>query len=337
MVIKYPLLIIILPIIIFLFLYFTKAKKKEKTKGSTIANTSFLKETDYYKKLLSDYKFYKTMTLLSFVVAIISSIILCSRLQRVETNNINEYKRDIVLCMDVSTSVDDLNMRLVSNLKNTVKSLKGERFGISIFNTTSVMVSPLTDDYEFILDSLDEIEKSIKSSNTFSTVSIFNDDYYYIRNFIYSGTIEGWETRGSSLIGDGLASCIYSFPRLKEDRSRTIIFSTDNELQGKPIISLEDAAKLSKKNNITVYGIGTKYMVDKNSQEFKRAVKITGGKYYTQSNSAVNSIVKDIEKSSKSLIDTKIETKQTDIPRVPFILLILSIGTIAIYSKKVIS
>ena len=337
MAIKYPLLIILLPLLIGLFLFLTKEKKKEKTKGSKIANTNFLKESDYYKKLFHDYKYYKTMTVVSFVVAIISSIILCSRLQKVETNNINEYKRDIFLCMDVSASVDDLNMKLVSNLKNTVKSLKGERFGISIFNTTSVIVSPLTDDYEFILDSLDEIEKSIKANNSFSTTSIFNDDYYYIRNYIYSGTVEDWESRGSSLIGDGLASCIYSFPRLKEDRSRTIIFSTDNDLQGTPIVSLEEAAKISKNNNIVVYGIGTKYMKDKNSRDFKKAVKITGGKYYTQSNEAVNSIVKDIEKSSKSLIDTKIETKQTDIPRVPFILLMLSIGTIAIYSKKVMS
>ena len=336
MAIKYPLLIITLPILIGLFLFLTKEKKKDKDKGSKIANTKFLKESDYYKKLFHDYKYYKTMTIISFIVAIISSIILCSRLQKVETNNINEYKRDIILCMDVSASVDDLNMKLVSNLKDTVKSLKGERFGISIFNTTSVIVSPLTDDYEFILDSLDEIEKSIKSSDSFS-MSVFNDDYYYIRNFVYSGTVENWESRGSSLIGDGLASCVYSFPRLKEDRSRTIIFSTDNDLEGTPIVSLEEAARISKKNNIVVYGIGTQYMKSINSREFKKAVKITGGKYYTQSESAVDSIVKDIEKSSKSLIDTKIETKQTDIPKIPFILLILSIGTIAIYSKKVIS
>ena len=42
-----------------------------------------------------------------------------------------------------------------------------------------------------------------------------------------------------------------------------------------------------------------KYMKDKNSRDFKKAVKITGGKYYTQSNEAVNSIVKDIEKDTE--------------------------------------
>ena len=220
------------------------------------------------------------------------------------------------------------------DLKKTVKSLEGERFGISIFNTTSVLVSPLTDDYEYINTVLDEIERSIKLNNN-SSYNI-DDDYYYISNYVYSGTIEGNEIRGSSLIGDGLASCVFSFPNLEEDRTRLIIFSTDNELQGTPTLSLENAAKISKNKNIKVYGIGTTKMYDKLELEMKNAVELTGGKYYKESDSTVNKIVSNIEKTSKSLIDTRIETTETDLPTIPLILLLLSITTIILCRKKVV-
>ena len=38
----------------------------------------------------------------------------------------------------------------------------------------------------------------------------------------------GTEDGGSSLIGDGLASCVLRFDRLDEERARSIVFATDN-------------------------------------------------------------------------------------------------------------
>ena len=335
--IRYPLLLILLPIGIGIYLFYPKQKEEKQNKGSKIANTLFLKNTDYYKKLLKDYKIYKGVLYIACIISIISSIFLCSRIQRVETHNINDYKRDIFLCMDVSASVDELNIELVENLKETVKSLKGERFGISIFNTTSVLISPLTDDYEYILNALDEIENSIKANNSIIYGAYRGEDFYYIRNYIYSGTIENNEERGSSLIGDGLASCVYSFPNLEEERSRIIIFSTDNDLAGTPLVTLKNAARISKKRNIIVYGIGTTVMKDNDRRDFRQAVELTNGKFYEQSSLAVKNIVKDIEKQSKSLTESRLETTETDLPTIPFILLTVSIGIIFLIRKKVIA
>lgn len=334
---KYPILVLLLPLLVGLYVFLTKKKKVEKTSGSKIANTFFVKNTDYFKKRWRSYVFYKTILFLAFVTATISATLLCARIQKVETNNLNDYKRDIFLCMDVSASVDKLNIELIENLKDTVKSLKGERFGISIFNTTSVLISPLTDDYEYIINSLDEIESSIKANNSLTYGVYSGGDFYYIRNYIYSGTIEGNETRGSSLIGDGLASCVYSFPNLEEERSRIIIFSSDNALEGTPLVTLEKAAQISKKKGIIVYGVGTTIMKDQDRKDFKKAVEITNGKFYEQSSYKVKNIVSDIEKESKSLVETKLETKITDLPTIPFIILVLSVGTIILFSKKVIS
>ena len=335
--IKYPILLLIIPITIIGYLFLSKEKKIENKSGSKIANTSFIKNTEYYKKLLSKFKIYKMILLSAFVLSIASATILMSRLSKVETIKSNEYKRDIILCMDASASVDELNLELVSNLKETVDSLKGERFGISIFNTSSVLLSPLTDDYEFVLNTLDELEKSFKI-NTSTDLNKYSDpDYFYYQNYIYSGTLEDNQSRGSSIIGDGLASCVYSFPKLdEEDRTRIIIFSTDNDLAGTPIVTLEKAAQISKKKDIKVFGIGTTIMKSKDEQEFRKAVELTNGKFYMQSNSTVKNIVNDIEKTSKSLVEGKIERKEHDLPTIPFIILMLSMTAIIFTSKKVI-
>ena len=347
---KYPYLLFLLPILIGFYLFIGKQKKDKKKVESKIANTLFIKSTAYYKKLLRNYNIYKIVVYTSFIIAIICAIILCSRPQKIETNNINDYKRDIFLCLDVSASVDQLNIELIENLKDTVRSLEGERFGISMFNAYSVQVSPLTDDYEYVIDSLDLIEASIKANNSLIFGMYQGKDYNYVRNYIYSGTIctqdqldpveyggDG-SCRGSSLIGDGLASCIYSFPKLdQDDRTRIIIFSTDNALEGTPLVTLEKAAEIAKKKNIKVYGIGTTVMVQQDRKDFKSAVEITGGKFYDQASYRVKSIVSDIEKTSKTLVETKYETKETDLPTIPFILLFISMVLIFIFRKKVVA
>ena len=336
MALRYPILMFLCIVLVVLYLYFVKPKKSRRQASSKIANTSFLKNTEYYQKLYKDYRLYKTVLSVCFILALICSIVLVGRLSKVDVSSSEEYKRDIFLCLDVSASVDELNIQLVENLKDTVKALKGERFGISIFNTTSVLVAPLTDDYDFILGALDEIATSIKANNSTKYGTYKGSDYFYVTGYIYSGTIEGNEIRGSSLIGDGLASCVYSFSNLEEDRSRTIIFSTDNELEGTPLVTLPRAAEISRKKNIKVFGIGTAEIKDKNRREFKSAMELTGGKYYDQSNSTVKSIVSDIEKTSKSLVKGNRQVSQQDIPTIPFLGLFFSLGAIFILSKKVI-
>lgn len=333
---RYPILIIIVAISILLSFIFFKKKKEQYTIGSKIANTQYLKSTNYYKKKIKEYNLIKKIVYILFSCCIIAATILITRLAKVDTNDINQYNRDIFLCMDVSSSVDELNIELVESLKNTVNKLHGERFGISIFNTSSVILVPLTDDYEYISNVLDEIKKSIKANNTFEYGKYNGNDYFYVRNYIYSGTLEGNETRGSSLIGDGLASCVYSFSNLNDERTRIIIFSTDNDLAGTPLVTLEKAAKISKSKGIKVFGIGTKTIKNENRIEFKNAVENTHGKFYEHSNSTVNSIVKDIEATSKSLLENQIEIRKTDIPQIPFIIMIISFTGIFIISKKVI-
>lgn len=332
---RYPIVILIILIVIICYFIFSKKEKGKYTSGSKIANTNYIKNTDYYKKKIKEYKLITKIIQLSCWVAIISSTVLIARLTKIETTNVNEYNRDIFLCMDVSSSVDELNVELVESLKNTVNSLHGERFGISIFNTSSVTLVPLTDDYDYVNDVLDEIKESIDANSAYS-YDYTQDDYFYVKNYIVSGTLEGNETRGSSLIGDGLTSCVYSFSNLDEERTQIIIFSTDNDLAGTPLVTLDKAAQISKSKGIKVFGIGTKIMKTEDRNEFKAAVETTQGKFYEHSNATVNNIVGDIEKTSKSLLKNQIETKEIDIPQIPFVILTFSVSILIIMNRKVI-
>lgn len=331
-----PILLIIGLLIVIIIPFILKRKKQNFNSGTKIANTKFIKENSYYQAKM---KRYKNLTLLLkalCILTMLASVLLIARISKIEKVESTEYNRDIFLCMDASGSVDELNLELVSNLKDTVSSLKGERFGISIFNTSSVILVPLTDDYNYVLDTLDKLENSFKTLEN----QDFDDFENYISSsdYLTNGTLEGAEERGSSLIGDGLASCVFSFPKLEEEeRTRIIIFSTDNDLAGTPIVTLDEAATISKNKNVIVYGIGTKYMQDKDRTNLKNAVLTTGGEYYDFSNTSGQNIINSIEKQSKSLIKENNKTYMVDLPQIPFIVLLTSTILLFILEKKVIS
>ena len=332
---RYPFILVIVGLILIVNIFLFKRKKSTFNTGSKIANTNYLRNTDYFKKKLRKYNLFVKIIIFGCYFCIILSAILLCRLATVKVIDKEAYNRDIFLCMDVSGSVNSLNSEVVDNLVSTVNSLKGERFGISIFNTTSVTVAPLTDDYSYIKDSLETIRKAIDSDYSINSENGLHD-YFYYSSYLMSGTIEGSDVRGSSLIGDGLATCAYNFSNLDKPRTRIIIFTTDNDLAGNPIVELMDAAKICKKYNIKVFGIGTRNISKKDRQEFASAVELTGGKYYDNSVSSVSSIIKDIEKTSKSLTKENKETKRIDVPDAPFILLLVSFSILVIISKKVV-
>lgn len=331
---RYP-YILIIGLIIIVIAIILKTRKTSYKDGTKVANTSFVKELPYFKKRV---KLYKVILLSSKIFCLIAMLISCLLLARpynVEITTDEEYNRDIFLCMDVSASVDELNYELVDNLIETVSSLKGERFGISIFNTSSVLLVPLTDDYNYVTDSLKKIKKAIEYSNDRNMNIFEKDDYLTTVNYINSGTLEGNDKKGSSLIGDGLASCVYSFSNLDEDRTRIIIFTTDNALAGTPLLTLDEAAAISKKEKVIVYGLGPEFVKEK--ENYQKAVATTNGKYYDATTSSVKNIVNDIEKTSKSLIKKESQRKEVDTPTIPFVILLVSIFALILLSKKVIS
>ena len=312
--IKYPVIIIIFIIL------FVKSKRKNENKKK-IANTQFIKNTDMYKSIIKKYKIITYSLFGILFLCVLSSSFLSSRLISVSKRSNEIYDRDIILCLDVSGSMTGLDKEIIDIYKDIVKDMNGERFGIVLFDNSSYAILPLTNDYIYIEEIVNEL------STAFAGVTDINNLDFDAFDYIYDGTMEG---EGSSVIGDGLATCVLSFPKLDEDRSRAIILATDNQVAGPEIITVPEAGDLAKKYKISIYPLDTYHSnTAKETQELKEIAQKTGGKYFAVNDtSATKGIITEIESKEKSLRETNPITIEKDIPTIPFILVM---GTLLVF------
>lgn len=324
------------PVMIVLCLLHFKKKGKYES-GRKVANTGLVQEIPYYQKLYREYKILSWVAMVSLLVVIAIGWVMLSRPAKIESVNPEIHNRDIFLCMDISDSVDELNLDMCDQLKRVVEELNGERFGITIFNGQSVLLVPLTNDYQYVMDTLDSLERAFDDSieRNEADLDIFSNDMDWTTyHYKYEGTLA---EEGSSFIGDGLASALYSFPDLEnnKDRSRMIIFTTDNELNGEPYVTVEEAAGLCRKNDVKVFAVVPEEVTDEST--FKRAMESTGGGYYKSTSSkAYKQLVEDIKKTETSLAGIRqTETKITDQPETLFVWMLLCIGVYLVISRKI--
>lgn len=329
----YPWILYIGAAVLIILFIFRLSKKSSYREGKKVANTELIEQTELYKKLKRQYRIFGVAALICLLLSIVCGFVLLSRPAQVETVNTELRNRDIFLCLDISSSMDELNIEMCSKLKEVVKELDGERFGITIFNAKSVLLVPLTNDYEYVLETLDKLTASIEEDFKLEDEDYDYEDFdYELFYYKYEGTLSDY---GSSLIGDGLASCLYNFPDLttNADRSRLIIFTTDNELNGTPYVPLEEAARLCGKNNVKVFAVAPDNVVDEDI--FKSSVESTGGKYYRGSSAdTIDNLIKDIEKTETSAMN-KMETIIHDQPQVVFVCMIIFMGLYFVLSRKV--
>lgn len=159
-----------------------------------------------------------------------------SRLVSVDDQAREMRTRDVVLCLDVSDSMAGIDIDVLSSYLKLVDSLTDERIGFVVFDSAAVSVFPLTQDRAFMTDKLTQMRDSLRKGSTG-----------------VKGVLAGGE--GSSLIGDGLASCLSHFDQLDVVRSRTVVLATDNMVSGKPIYTLEQATNLAVDKQVMVFGV----------------------------------------------------------------------------------
>lgn len=323
-IVLYAGLAIALFMLVFVFVKYKKTK--EYAGGKKIAGLICQGDEAYFRKRKILYKTGLTATLICCVLVVVSAFLLMAKPYTSRRMQDEKYCRDIILCIDISTSVDYLNENLLDKLKKTVDELQGERFGIVIFNTSPVLLTPLTDDYEYVKDQLDLIAQCLKSRNEVNLDDAFSSgyDWIYYQAYISSGTLIGNEQRGSSLIGDGLAAAAIDFSDADKERTKVVIFSTDNDIQGTPVATLDEATDICVSNNVTVYGVGTKEMTPENKESMKNAVEKTGGKFYLEEESgSFGEIVSSIEKLSKNLVKVRMVDVETPELLYPFVLMLV--------------
>ncbi len=359
---RYPLIPVIgiaVLVIGVILLHLLPASRKGSFRGGIrAANTDLAKSLPYYQKILRRRKMLVLALEAMLLLSALSGVLLLARPYRTQKVTNGVKRRDIFLCLDVSYSLYSLNYDLTDYLSDIVRELPGDRFGIVMFNTSPVVYVPMTDDYDYIEQRLDELREYFTMQKEFEEnfrqyhyVSEMTPEEYerYLDletrlSYFEAGTLVHNERRGSSLIGEGLASCLYSFPSIGDGtRTRAIIFATDNadSALAPEILRLPEACDLCRKNDVTVFGIfpdthnyyyyydASEY--DKFREELSESVRKTGGDFYVESyDQTVSEIVSSIRSHKALTVDEIVTEQPVDIPMIPYTVLFLSITTAGI-------
>ena len=84
------------------------------------------------------------------VLAVLAASVLSGRIASERISTPEFSSRDIVLCLDVSGSMYEYDTEILSTFAELVDTFEGERVALSIFNSTSRTVFPLTNDYDLV-------------------------------------------------------------------------------------------------------------------------------------------------------------------------------------------
>jgi hypothetical protein len=174
-----------------------------------------------------------------------------------------------------------------------------------IFNSSAVPVFPLTDDYDFVSDQLRRAQRSL-------TLVDGKDPFF-------AGTLNG---AGSSLIGDGLATCVRSFDHPELKRARSVILASDNEAAGRSLFTLPEGGQLATTAGIQVYGMNPSDNPSSSAAvEMHQVVESTGGIYFALNDvSAVRRTLEAVTSREATRIPSAPRTVIHDAPGIPIAL-----------------
>ncbi|MPV50590.1 MULTISPECIES: hypothetical protein [unclassified Pseudactinotalea] len=193
--------------------------------------------------------------------------------------------RDIVLCLDVSGSMIGYDEEIVDRFLELLPSFHGERVALSIWNSTSRTVFPLTNDYEMVREQLEEARYVLSFDLDSFGLGMDQHKYERLLDFIQGTYLESLDS--ASLVGDGLASCGLLFDESDTERSRSIIFATDNDVQGEPLYTLTEATDKVSDQGVKLFGLyagETTAYSEGLRDEFQRVFTAHGGSFYEASN-----------------------------------------------------
>lgn len=214
-----------------------------------------------------------------------------------------QSSRDIVLCLDISPSMDEPVKAALQAFDEVIRGLSGDRVGLTVFNAIGLTVFPLANDYPTLREQIADVLAN-------------PDDYEF--------AVLGPPEKESSAIGEGVAACLNQFNRLDEKRSRSLILATDNE-SGQSSVTVEQAGLVAKRRGIRVYTLdpATPKLAGPESQGLVNLSATTGGDHFflSEPSSAAQAVL-SIERQQKTAFRLPPVRQLVDRPA-PFALLAL--------------
>ncbi|MBD7920016.1 VWA domain-containing protein [Cellulomonas sp. Sa3CUA2] len=272
-------------------------------RGTTpVANTDDLRAVPALRAWRVRYRALRVGVALAVAAAAVGAALLAARPVTVQERTRELANRDIVLCLDVSGSMLDYDERVVETFERLVDGFTGERVALSVFDSTSATVFPLTDDYELVTTQLRTAREAFTDLGSDAAADVLR------------GTT-GLEGQ-ASLIGDGVASCAMLFDQYDADRSRSVVLATDNEVWGSPVYSLPEAAALAASRGVVLHALYPDEDRDlgaATAAELRIAAEGTGGTFAAaQDAGAVPAILAQVQAGQLAAMQADPERVVTD-------------------------
>ncbi|MBE6482289.1 MAG: VWA domain-containing protein [Actinomyces ruminicola] len=255
-------------------------------------------------------------------VSLAASAALAGRPVERTVRNESLASRDIVLCLDISTSMVTTDSKILDTFAQLLDTFEGERVALVAWNSTAQTIVPLTDDYELLQEQFNEIADVLDFLPYIGNPAL--ERYYQT----FPGTLSE-DISGSSLAGDGLASCTLAFDNQVTDRSRSIILATDNQILDpfrEQIYSVSEAADLAQEESIrlfSLFGADPELAdpdvsgkdVDEAREDLREITTEHDGRFYEVDDAdAAGQIVQELEADQIDELDTNTQVRVTDVP-----------------------
>lgn len=198
----------------------------------------------------------RTVEVTSLGVALLGVALLVSRWVGIDDDSSEMRNRDVVLCMDVSGSMQPVVEDVLATWTQLTATFDGERVALVMFDGNAVTAFPLTDDYAYVGEALTRARGQVADADLPGVRAV---------------------RAGSSLVGDGAASCVQHFDRADEERSRTLVLATDNLVSGDQIYTLDQAVDLAVARGVMVHGIVPRENREEPTDELRTQTERTGG------------------------------------------------------------
>ncbi|WP_115788664.1 vWA domain-containing protein [Arthrobacter silvisoli] len=278
-----------------------------------VAHSGRLTALPQYRRALRCRRRWLTTAVVAGFLLLTATALAAARPAERSTTQPELRNRDIILCLDVSGSMAGTDAALTGVFERLAKEFDGERIAMVMFDSRAVQLFPLSDDYDYVAGELAAARKAFDDGG---------DDFF-------SGT---WGGNGSSLVGDGLASCLRSFPGTGQDanRSRSVILATDNYVSGAPFFTLEQAAQLATPKGIRIHALNPgdlDYGGDRNQPgaRLRAVAESSGGSYFALDNpAAVPGIVQKVQEGEAAAHQGAAQLVVADRPELPLLAALLS-------------
>lgn len=265
-----------------------------------VAHTSRLRTLPTYRRAVRRRRAGLLVTAGVTVATIAVAGHLATRPMLVETRQSQLDNRDIVLCLDVSSSMNDENLAIIRSFRQIATRLQGERIALVAFDGQPLVLFPLTDDYDVVRTTLEEAEASMAGVGSRGTPQIVTG----ARNLAL----------GQSFVGDGLMGCAQQFagddaveslradggdsgkagtgvdaedgatgPAGDDTRSRVILLATDNRTRdsaGNQLFSVAEAMQEAAAHGASVVVLDAGQPETTVSKELVALASATGGAHY---------------------------------------------------------